>query len=323
MRTRSQLGDALRCLATLKPRDAETTRTILAFLGIRQTRRGGESAQLGSPEDMAPSEPSFSRSAPIPTGRRSRRRGPHRKRRRTAQIELTPTTPPLERHSLPQQDDIEPIERVGAGPGASSPRLVPRSLFAPGWYRSALLALTVRRQESRSIDVESVVRALAARRAIHQLPYQSAFRIARKVVLLLDTGLDSSPYRQDAARMLLGLRSLFDESSVLPLYFRGDPRSGVRIDGRGSLVPCPLARAEDAVIVLTWIDDSGSAREAQSSSTWQRIARRLGRRGAIPILVVPRPIQRLTSIARRDLAVVSWDRSTTPSDIDAVVRGAR
>lgn len=316
-------GDALRALAALSPTDASTRAAIFRLLGVARptfvAEQPAPTTTVGRTEEVEPSRPRRSR-LPIPTSRRERTRSKPRRRRRARATQLDPLPEERVKSGLGSMiEGLESLPPLGPPPGPPKLDSIP-ALFAPTWCRATLLSLVSTLVTARELDVAELVDRASQLRPMSPAPYRSILRPAPRVCVLWDMGPDMVPYRLEQRRITRDLEKLLGPKGLVRRLFWGDPWTGIKTPAdadhevvlRGSLV-----------LATTWLGDDGRAMEPGPQVRWGRFARYLARNGSNLVLLTPRYGSVLASYRRARIPVVPWDRSTSPSDVDAARRRSR
>lgn len=318
------LSDALRALAALAPDDPATRRAILELVGVRAYFQEATSPE-SSADDEALADPGSAQRSQLFIPVRSPARSPNhpaRPRRHSRAMQLQPLEPASVQSGL--GDLIEGVEPLGEprDPVHADPDSIP-TLFEPLWHRAALLALVCVDAPGRELDFDRLVRNASRLKPLTDAPRKVTRQPARRVRILLDMCADMIPYDLDQRRLARDFKRLLGESSVSTLFFKNDPWAGVRDPSRGRTTDFALPPQGTSVVVVTWLTESGSRQDVGATAHWARFALVLAKQGSVVVLLSPNSERALASHRTRHLAIVAWDRSTSPSHVDMARKRSR
>jgi hypothetical protein len=199
-----------------------------------------------------------------------------------------------------------PVEQATTPPPALRP------LLPTATGPSLLRAMVVVRGERGPLDVDATVDLVARRRPVERLPLRRSFGAAHDVVVLQDLGPGMDALLEDVDQLIADLRDVVGLPAVRVGAFLGSPA--------GALAELGLHRGT-AVVVVT---DLGLSRVAGLDERgWQRwieLADMVSRAGARATVLVPWPPDRWPPEVTGRLTIVTWDHTTTVSDVLRAVR---
>jgi hypothetical protein len=227
------------------------------------------------------------------------------------------TQPPLPYAGAPPRR-VAPLSQLVPSP-AGRPRR-PADLLAPERQRAVLGALCASRRADGEIDVDAVVRRIAAGEAVADIPRRLVLTTRLGVRLLVDIGAGMTPFVRDAERLVDQADQLVGSDALERLSFEGSPL-GPRGVGNGpawhwkpyaELKPMPPGRPVLAVTDL----GLGGRTPAPSIAleSWRDFAAAVRASGSRLVVLVPYPEGRWPRALRSSVAIVRWDRTTSIRD---------
>ncbi|MEV6398685.1 hypothetical protein AB0M39_28560 [Streptomyces sp. NPDC051907] len=258
------LGDLVRALAELRPRDLETAARTAKLLGLDKGLPVNALREHGSPSAgrtgsvphprAAVVDASTRTAAPEPLAQTPRAvpvvvAPPRREARTTDEDEpAAPGPPPTARavrlaerpvdFSLTALDGFqEDVGRrpVDQGPGDAellgSRTATPQPSHEPpwkqDWARGVMFAAVSTLVESRELDQRTLLRKVARQEALRTVPRRQRFSTRRGAQLLLDHGAGMAPFQDDRTWLHELVGSIAGRDRVEALRFRGSPSRGV------------------------------------------------------------------------------------------------
>jgi hypothetical protein len=318
------LGDLARAIARLRPMDDATLAAIAGTLGYAMSRAQTVSSARTSPPPSQPSAaamrpdrpppelppapprpiepaPPPQSASPQPTPAPARPRAPS----------LTPRRPP---------DVDRRIEEVlrGAALPAQLPAVdwhPPPGLFKPGTVRSIVfLALATVAHEA-DIDVAALVRFLSFQEPWNgQLPRLPRATLRRGVQVVIDRRPSMAPFYGDQNSLFEIIRNVVGADRSTSTTFQTTPDAVLANDSL-QLRPYRAPPAGTPVLLLSDLGIGQAAGDAMPENVWLRFARRIRKAGCPVIAFVPYPVSRWPAALTRRLALIPWDRPTTPGHV--------
>jgi hypothetical protein len=317
------LGDAVRAFGALQP-DGGASIEVLQLLGLR-----------GVSHPAAAATPAI----PVPVVE-TRRPIPDRPAPATAEdvaARLRPAWSPMPyQPALPPEIEPEP-DGVTATPPRRLPSLAdvlpparphrpaPNSLLRPGQQRAIVASLASRRDHVGDVDTELLVRLLAERRPIPDLPRLPAFTTRRGLQLLLDHGEGMSGFQRDRDEVAAVVSLVAGTDGLEVLRFARSPldEPGAGDGPKWTWQPYRVPATGRPVLVVSDLGTGYDGLERLSVvARWAETAQMLRVAGCPVAALVPAPLHRVAPELHAAMGIVSWDRTTGVRDAIAAIRRA-
>jgi hypothetical protein len=315
------LGDALRAVAALDPRDAEALGATMQMLGLTL---GAEIRTRAAPSIGAwkPSATQTVSIAPIPAPVREPPRSTVTSDRpaiasRIRQVRKgTGTTAP------PAWLD-EPGEVLDTAPAIGPPPRK-RALFDRVSRRGILSAAVATLVPEGDLDLDAILETVGQRRSLQRLPRlpMPTLRSGAQVLLDLSAGMD--PFLEDQRQIIDALDDILANDRLDVRYFAGCPGRGVGTGARDEWIPwTPPARGVP-VVVLTDLGIGGPVMDEDRATPaeWLRFAHRVQAEGHALIALVPYEASRWPAAVARDIVLIHWSERTTVGAVRRTMRHA-
>lgn len=187
----------------------------------------------------------------------------------------------------------------------------PEPLLNPATARAVLSTALSTFLPDGPLDLAALVRAAASGRAVDAVPRRPRRTMGHPVQLLVDRGEGMLPFRADVRQLTGRVRMVAGADRVSVLGFEGTPLRGAGEGSRRTWMPYRLPPPGTVVAAVT---DLGIAQAGRGSGAppgeWLALARLLRRRGMVLRAFVPYPPERIPAPLRREVRVITWDRST-------------
>ena len=207
--------------------------------------------------------------------------------------------------------EVEPLAEEDGGAGSGGAGGI-EPLFAPQTARSTIRAAVLIPDNRGRIDSRQTARLLAGRRPAKPLPRQASWHPSSDVLVLQDLGDGMDAFLDDIAPFLLTLRRVVGKHAAREGAFLGRPAKTAAQLG---------IHPGTVVIVLTDLGLSqGGAPAASTVADWREFASQVQRADARAVALVPWERRRWPAAISSRLAIVTWDRTTTVSDVLSAVR---
>jgi hypothetical protein len=158
---------------------------------------------------------------------------------------------------------------------------------------------------SSRVDVDKVVRMLAAGQLVYEVPRQVMRRWGDRVQIIVDRSEHLIPYRKDQAYFFKNLESLLPRTAI-QLARYDESRQDLRMLNRtGPTRPYEFPPVGIPVIVLS---DLGALRPSVSQTFWQSWVAELVQRDGHALAVVPCAPDRVLQRIRASLQVIPWQK---------------
>jgi hypothetical protein len=311
------IGDAIRAIVDLQPRDEATADAIRALLGIEREPltlalpnvgawkpSTSEAMTSGSPQTpAAPISPAsattltpHAHSAPIPG----------------IQVLLVKTgsgPPP------PPDWASERTLDMGVTTRGTLPPPIP--LFRPPRGRAILSTTLATVVNEGDIDLERVVDSLAEGQMLSSLPRLPSLTLRRGVELLIDRSAGIDPFRADIDGLVQSLDDILSDDRLEVARFAGCPSRGVGSGPRATWKPWTGTHPGTPVVVVTDLGIGGPAadRDRATTSEWLKFARRVRESGCELIALVPYEAGRWPPVLSRAMTVIHWSERTSVGSV--------
>jgi hypothetical protein len=214
--------------------------------------------------------------------------------------------------TIKTSDPVPPSWLVSAQelPSASSEerplnRIEP--LLHKNWLRAILVAALSTRYDRGEIDVDRVIDYFCSNQPPAQLPLRLVPGMQRGLHCWVDQGEAMLPFRRDQDDLLAWLPLVVGSDRLTVDFFRGLPR------------PDPMEQVMSRPILLLSALGYAAGRhfyEDALSSEWIELARQSRRSGSGHLIaLVPYSVSRYPEALRREVLILSWDRSTSVQSV--------
>ena len=313
------IGDALRAVAALEPRDADALQALIRMLGLDAEAGTRAAPSIGAWKSTSTKTPS---SQPIQM--------PAREPERAALASQQPRLPARLRRLrtgggtaarpswLDRPGDVlGPANAVGEPPRkrALFDRLSRRGIL------SATLATLVAEGEP---DIDEVVRIVGDGRPLQRVPRLPTATVRAGAQLLLDIGSGMDLFLEDQQQIVDALDDILADDRLEVFYFAGCPGRGVGTGPRADWLPWTPPPRGVPVVVLTDLGIGGPVLDDDRAgpAEWLRFARHVRSEGHPLIALVPYEASRWPPALARDLVVVHWSERTTVGAVRRTIRHA-
>lgn len=342
------VGDLVKAVALLRPRDRETAAAMADLLGLALREPDPPFVPAVLPPAATPTseaEPPPSTTAPDAPrppegdGVSAPRPDP------TAAVQRD-----IPRQSLPELVDWQPVPKLAertldfslarTGPprgegdrsgteetpaeitdadttdlsGAEAPGghpTAPEPPWAPEWARGVMVAAVSAPVASRQLDQRALVRKVSRQQVLRAVPWRRRPSTRRGVQLLLDHSAGMAPFRDDRLWLRALLESVAGRDRVEVLRFTGSPRRGVvRVGTVGS--ERYRAPAPGTPVVL--VSDLGRIRPPFTGGAtapldeWLDFVEGVLHSGCPPVCLTPFPASAYPHSVRGRVALIPFDR---------------
>jgi hypothetical protein len=331
------LGDLLAAVRRLEATDPADRKAIAELLGFElatTATRGTPTARSRTTptESREPSTEPAARRAPEGAGRRAPpvrpapapqslrglapRRIPQPRPSQLTTLSASAAAPPP--HWVVNATALPAPDRAGAPPPDR-----PQPLLLPRWTAGVLQVMLATEAESTAVDIERTIDALARQRVLRDLPRRREPTLRRGVQLLVEAGTAMAPFRGDLDDATRAVRRVVGDEAVETLYFAGSPLRGAGPGPRVDWKPYEPPRRPRPILVL---GDLGVHRprlgdESATPSEWLAFIETAAAAQCRVVVLTPYPVSRLAPPLRRAVDVVTWDRTTTASNVRQVLGG--
>ena len=311
------IGDAIRAIVDLRPRDEATADAIRTLLGIDREPATLALPNVGAwkpstPEGIAPGSQQTPAAPPSPSS-------------------TTTVTP--QSQSAPIAGIEVRLAKAGSGPPpppdwASAQTLdmgvttrgklpPPIPLFRPPRGRAILSTTLATVVNEGDIDLERVVDSLAEGQMLSSLPRLPSLTLRRGVELLIDRSAGIDPFRADIDGLVQNLDDILSDDRLEVARFAGCPSRGVGSGPRRTWKPWAGKRPGTPVVVVTDLGIGGPAmdRDRATMSEWLRFARRVRESGCELIALVPYEAGRWPPALSRAMTLIHWSERTSVGSV--------
>ncbi|WP_329335729.1 hypothetical protein OG252_11640 [Streptomyces sp. NBC_01352] len=350
------LGDLVRAVAGLRPRDAATAAAMARVLGLdggaaavspdasapRPRTVGPRRRDLSpsSSDGTGPGRPGDGRSAHVSAEVRPPRSGntdeaaPTRSARHAVRLTERPVDfslaalngfRPAAAHtsdrSAPDASASELLGRGTAGPG--QPHEPP---WKQGWARGIMFATVAAPLESRELDERSLVRRVARLDTVRSVPRRRRLSTRRGAQLLLDHGSGLSPFQDDRVWLHELAANVVGRDRVDVLRFRGTPDRGVvRSDPLAKETYRPPLPGTSVVLVsdLGLLRPAFADRSVASPREWRGFLDQVRHAGCPVVCLTPYDAGDYPAELRERVAFLPFDRRVALRHAQEAARVAR
>jgi hypothetical protein len=309
------LGDVLRAVARLDA-DAVTARRIAELLG--QSQADDAPAAPGDPvhrQEIRPSdgrpkvEAGGSFSPAIDTVADT-----------VARQVITSTLDPVETNDFAGVQAV-PLAKPSSLDDGWRPPFTP--LFWPDWSRAILTAGLSTASEDGALDVDAIVTRLATRTPIPHLPRLPLPTMRRGVQLLLDRGPALVPFSRDQDWLAERTRAVAGTDRVELLDFYVCPTRDGQLGEDGEPIAYRPPAPGTTVVAMTdlGITHLPGGEDRADPVEWLAFVEGLRKIGSPFLALVPYPERRWPPALAQKIAIATFDRSTSASNVRRIVRG--
>lgn len=312
-RGRIHLGDLVRAIVALDVTDADTAAEIARMLGIAGDADAPESVDgldEALPADEPAGPPAPGEVVPMPVLPDAGcsllvLRGPHTSSEATEEPAESSEAPAEERPG-----EVDRLLEAGTDDRAGPPEPPWVGRWAPG----VMFAVGSTDVVGRSVDERALVRRVAARSFLRELPRRARPTTRLGVQLLLDAGESMAPFRADQRWLRELAGGVVGRDRVEVVRFWGTPARGVRRVGRRERAAYrPPAAGTPVVLVsdlgLRRLPFSGDA--AAGPGEWGEWIDAVRRAGCPVVCVTPYPARAHPWSLRQRVSLVPLDRRTS------------
>jgi len=305
------LGDLARALKKLKPSNDDTRLAIARTMGMSvKTTAKVKSVSKRQRKGSEDKKPATTRSNPT--------------------FEQSPMNRPLPsrlEHTRSEQPGpsiyVPPLPRSAPESELQSPPLEP--LFVPRWTRGILSVGLATNSQIGLVDVERVVKILAAGKAVEKFPLLSMPTLNRGVQLLIDRSHAMEPFIKDQVRLHQEIVNVVGSDRVTTLRFVGCP---TRAAGTGpqetwSSYQPPSNNAPVLLLTDLGIGRPKLSAERSGVSEWVNFAHIVKKAKCPLIAFVPYVETRWPPALRNLIAIIQWDRNTTAVAVNNKMKSLR
>lgn len=300
------LGDLARALDRLAPEDAATREQIAKLVGL-------ELREIPQEKD-GPSSP-----APPETETPSTRVPPPPR-------DAEPDSAPLLRIDPVSREPSRPLRLLLNGPSLDPPPgdfapLPFAPLFKPAWERNLISATVATRAPNGPVDLPRLVDTAARGRPLRTIPRLPQPSLFRGVQVLVDLGEGMEPFARDQVHLLEEIRRIVGDEASAVVQFRNNPLRGAGATP-WTWGPYRPPHPGTPVLALTDLGIGGPLLDPDRSNEreWLTFAERLAHAACPFVALVPYPEQRWPRKLRRQITIISWDRSTTVGEVFRKIR---
>lgn len=304
--TQLALGDLVRTMVALQPRDPEASAAIAHLLGFEfAPQKDGTIVPSNLPPNFAPNDIAMpSRAVPVPQKVSFRKKAAEAAPARR----LEPAD--YMRLEIVASDDALSGPAVATPPKESHFGRPPEPLFNPDTVRSILFFALATVVHDSELDLEALTRYLTFQQAWRgDVPYLPRPTASLGVHIVFDRRPAMTPYYEDQATMLEMVRSVVGSSRTTFSHFRQAPDE---IFAPGEIVPKPG-------VPTLLLSDLGIGRSPDRyrlpRHTWDSFLLRLRKIASPTVAFVPHAPDRWPTDLRKRITMVHWDRSSTPSAV--------
>lgn len=321
------LGDMLRVVKELTPRDNETEETIRRMLGLEREVAGSEPLTIGA------WKPSSSENEMIARHRASRPR-----------ISIKPSTTETGKHPIPPRPAIEStikqvrkaegrftppawLHEIGAPLDPAESGAVPPAppLFPSIRFRGILTAALATALPEGEIDLERILPVVGQGIPLSRLPRLPNLTLRRGVQVLIDLSPGMDPFRQDQQSLMETLGSIFSDDRLSVLSFAGCPDRGAGAGPRKEWTPWKPPPVGMPVLAVTDLGIGGPILDDDRAipGEWIRFAGSVRAKGHPLLALVPYEALRWPPRLSRAMTLIHWSERTTAGEIRRAMRDAR
>jgi hypothetical protein len=321
------LADALRAAHALGPFDAAARQRILDMLGVTAVDMAPPAPTVGVWQPSSTAEaprvvPSAAvittptALAPKPQPPVTAQAGPRRGRTvitQTRAPSATPTVPDW----LATAGRTLPPAILDPAPAPSEP------LFAGRTRRAILTAALSTLVHEGDIDVDGVVRTLAAGRPLWRVPRLATRTLRRGAQVFVDAGAGLDPYRSDVDQILDAFDDVLADDRMTVAFFTRCPSKGV--SPTPDVTPAawePPAPGTPVVVISDFGIGGPILRDRASVGEWIDFARAVRSSGHTLVGLVPYEARRWPPRLTRAMVLLHWSERTTAGEVRRALREA-
>jgi hypothetical protein len=321
------LGDFIRAVAALEPRDSAAVAAVQDMLGLHRRPPVAEPARDVGPwhgslpaseTELAvakpPREVKLDEDAQHSATVRSGDRQPARLR----------LVRPASGKPAPPAWVTVPGPRISAEPAVRyTPPAEP--LFGGVRLRALLTAVLATDVSEGELDISEVIRRICARRPIAELPRLDVPTLRRGVQLLVDVGRGMDPYAQDRNPLVSHVRGIVPGDRISVLYFVGCPGRGCGAGPRKKWSPWRPPSSGTPVVALTDVGIGGPIFDPERGQTseWLDFASQLKGLGNPLAALVPYSADRWPIPLTKVMLFLHWSERASARQVTHARRRRR
>ena len=319
------LGDFIRAVATLEPRDSAAISAVQDMLGLHRSPPLVEATRdLGPWHASLPASEVGLAVATPPRAVDEDAQPPTRARSGDGQPALLRLIRPASGRPAPPAWVTSPGPRISAEPCLLHvPSVDP--LFGGVRLRALLTAILATDVSEGELDISEVIGRICALRPITDLPRRDVPTLRRGVQLLVDVGQGMDPYAQDRNPLVTYVRGIVPSDRVSVLYFVGCPTRGCGAGPRKTWHPWRPLSCGTPVVALTDLGIGGPIFDSERGriSEWLDFALRLKRLGNPLAALVPYSADRWPIPLTKVMLLLHWSERASARQVTHARRRRR
>lgn len=208
-----------------------------------------------------------------------------------------------------------------SGPFTSYPL---QTLLTPNWTRAILVSALAIYENFGPVNIDEIVRLISLNEPLREIPRLPLPTMVNGVQILIDDSEALEPFYKDQIKLITAVRKIAGSDRTQILRFVGCPSRGVQYDVFDDFSDYYPPSNKTTVLLIT---DLGILRDPHiidhsEVSEWLRFASIVRRAGCSLVAFVPYPRERWPKPLQDAMKIIQWDRTTSTSTIQKVVKKA-
>jgi len=305
------LADLITALNKLSPSDEEATHSIFEILGIclesefAKVEHSEHREKIPDPPIKKDEELIQTKIKPDETGLPSK----------LIRLEKSDVDPPTWFHNPLSLKSMV----VSGGSTTSYPM---KTLFVPNWTRAILISALSTYDNFGPIDIDVIVNLISCYEPLREVPRRPWPTMVHGVQVLVDKNEALEPFYKDMTHLKNVVRKVAGSDRTQIMEFMGSPSWGVRSAKSNEWSDYHPPSSKTVVLLMT---DLGILRDPfithrAGVRDWLRFASIVREAGCSLVAFVPYPPERWPKPLQCAMKIVQWDRTTSTSTIQQIVK---
>lgn len=197
-----------------------------------------------------------------------------------------------------------------------------QTLFIPNWTRAILVSSLSIYDDIGSINIDEIVRLISQNKPLRRIPRLPRPTMVHGVQVLIDESKALEPFYKDQTHLIQIIQKTAGSDRTQIMRFVGCPSRGV-IDEISSDWSYYLPPSSKSTVLL--ITDLGILKERGITDRagvheWFLFASAVRKAGCSLVAFVPYPEERWPKLLQDSMKIIQWDRTTSTSTIQQIVR---
>ncbi len=307
------LGDLIRGLKYLSPKNDKTVQEIVTVLGFALSKNLSDKSLV----DRQPA--AYTDFTSIPTDRLNFYKEPSQQEKpiiiKPEQEYLDFTITDL----TPNEESKQPPEWVIKAEPFDKEVLIRRNkaikepLFDPQTITATLTEAISYQSFRGEVNIEKLVEKVAKMEPILFIPKVKTFVLAPPIQLLIDKSEAMMPFGADQEQLLIELLHIIGTDKVEILWFEKSPLYAYKnFDDELSTYKLPPEKTVVLLLTDLGIGHPSLSIKRATLDEWDEFIQTIKHNGSYPVAIVPYHPNRCPTILQKEIKIIHWDRKTLP-----------